>query len=72
VINLQGRLYATYPAVLNRAHEAGLQALRTQILQIPGEENGHVAIVQATAVFADGREFADIGDACPENCGPKT
>ncbi len=66
-VNLKGRQYPVYAGVLLAAGEAGLQSLVTELIQIPTEENGHMAIVKATAVFADGRLFSDYGDASPRN-----
>jgi len=67
VINLQGRDYATYPYVLNAAHEAGLQCIATRLLEIPDDANGQVAIVEAVVTLNGGKTFTAIGDASPRS-----
>lgn len=70
IVNLKGRDYPIFAGVLDAAHKAGLQSLTTALLQIPSAENGMVAIVQATATFADGRTFSDVGDCSPATTSP--
>jgi hypothetical protein len=65
VINLRGKEYPLYAGVLSLATDAGLKELSTKIVQIPTKENGELAVVEALAVFEDGRTFADVGDASP-------
>jgi hypothetical protein len=67
IINLNGKSYPLYSGILGEAHALGLQSLLTRILQIPTPENEYTAIVEATAMFPDGRVFTDIGDASPKN-----
>jgi len=55
-----------YAGLLNQAHEEGLARVRTSILQIPTEENGHLAIIKAEVETTKGL-FEAVGDACPEN-----
>ena len=55
LVNLSGRDYPLYAGVLAEAHERGLLGIETQIIQIPTEENGNVAIVKATVRMKDGR-----------------
>ena len=55
-----------YAGLLNQAHEEGLLKVCTSILQIPTEENGHLAIIKAEVQTAKGL-FEAVGDACPEN-----
>jgi hypothetical protein len=71
VIQLQGKPYPTWPGVLDLAHQLGLQSIDCCLIQIPGEDNEHTAIVKATARLKDGREFSDYGDANPRNCSAK-
>jgi len=49
------------------AGQAGLQSPATDLIQTPTAQNGPLAIVKATAIFADGRLFSDYGDASPRN-----
>ena len=56
----------TYPGLLSKAHEEGLQRVATKLLQIPSDENGRTAIAKALVETTKGR-FEGIGDASPEN-----
>ncbi len=58
----------TYQGLLSKAHEEGLRAIKTNLLQTPGPENGHAAIVKAVVETEKG-SFEGIGDANPENVG---
>ena len=66
IITLKGKLYPTWPYVLNAAHDRGLLGITTKLIQIPTDENGNVAIVAAIARFAD-QEWCALGDASPKN-----
>lgn len=71
VVNISGKIYLKYGGVLNAALEQGLKSLEVDLIQIPNESNGNVAICKATAVFErEGREtrFTEWGDAAPNNC----
>lgn len=69
-----GKMHPTYPGVLAAAMANGLREMTVKLLQAPTEENGWLAISEATAVFtaADGRDrvFTEIGDADGHNTGP--
>jgi len=56
----------TYPGLLSKAHEEGLQRIATKLLQVPSDENGRTAIAKALIETTKGR-FEAIGDASPEN-----
>ena len=56
----------TYAGVLALAHEDGLKAVRTKLVQIPGKENDQTAIVTAVVCTNKG-VFSGIGDANPGN-----
>jgi hypothetical protein len=71
IINLSGKDYPTWPFVLDKGHERGLKGIRTELIQIPTEENLHTAIVKATVTLEDGSEFEDYGDANPKNTSAK-
>lgn len=67
VINRQGKDFVLYAGLLDAAHAAGLVSIETHLAQIPGPENGHVAICTATVRLVDAngttRSFTGIGDA---------
>jgi len=71
IVSLKGKDYPTWPGILDAATKAGLRVLKTTLIQNPEGSNGNLAIVMATAIFEDGREFTDIGDAGPGNCSPQ-
>lgn len=56
----------TYPGLLSKAHEEGLQRIATRLVQVPSDENGRTAIARALVETKKGR-FEGIGDASPEN-----
>ncbi len=73
IVNRQGKEFVLYAGLLDLAHQHGLTSIRTELVQVPSEENNRVAICTATAVFArDGMErvFTGIGDAAPNNVAP--
>jgi hypothetical protein len=55
-----------YIGLLSRAHEEGLIRIRTQLVQVPTDENGRIAIAKALVVTKKGH-FEGVGDASPEN-----
>lgn len=70
IIKLQGREFVTYEGLLDAAHRQGLQEIRTTLVQVPGPQTDHTAIVTAeVTLHRDGerRTFTGIGDANPRN-----
>jgi hypothetical protein len=62
--NLQGKQFVLFAGLLELAHQDGLNYQDTNILQYPGETNGHTCIVKATVRTSKG-EFSAIGDCSP-------
>ncbi|MDQ3862628.1 MAG: hypothetical protein M3317_03855 [Actinomycetota bacterium] len=69
MITRQGKQYVLFAGLLDEAHGLGLRGIDTDLIQVPHESNGNVAIVKATAEMEDDRRFSGIGDASPENVG---
>ena len=69
--NLQGKDFVLYWGLLELAHQDGLSATDTQILQFPCSENGNTTVVKATVTTKKGT-FTGIGDASPASVPNKT
>jgi hypothetical protein len=69
LITRQGKQYVLFAGLLDEAHSRGLRSIDTELIQVPDDQNGNVAIVKATAEMEDGSHFSGIGDASPENVG---
>ena len=69
LITRSANQYVLFAGLLDEAHSRGLRGIDTELIQVPSDSNGHVAIVKATAEMDDGRRFSGIGDASPENVG---
>ena len=73
LITRQGKQYVLFAGLLDEAHNRGLKGIDTELVQVPTEENGNVAVVKAR-VEMEGpeglpRTFSGIGDASPDNVG---
>ena len=66
MIERQGKRFVLYAGLLEEAHSRCLRSIETELLQVPADENGEVAIVRAVVRTEDGK-FTGIGDASPEN-----
>ncbi len=66
MIERGGRRFVLYAGLLEEAHARGLRSIETELLQIPGVENGEVAIARAVIRTEEGK-FSGIGDASPGN-----
>jgi hypothetical protein len=69
MIERQGRAFVLYAGLLDEAHQKGLKAIRTRLIQAPCPENGETTICLAEVEMEDGRVFSGIGDATPHNVG---
>lgn len=69
MITRQGKQYVLFAGLLDEAHNRGLSSIDTELVQVPTEENGQMAVVKARVEMEDGRTFSGIGDASPENVG---
>jgi len=65
-IRISGKDTYDYAELLDRAHQAGLIAIETEITHIDFERG--MAVARAVAYFSDGTHFTGIGDASPDNC----
>ncbi len=73
IVERQGKSFVLYAGLLDLAHQQGLKSIRTELLQVPSDENMRVAITLATVTLErDGKEytFTGIGDAAPQNVAP--
>ncbi len=66
LVNRQGSTFITYRGLIHLAHEQGLSATSTQLVQAPDAANGMTAIVTAQVTTEKGT-FAGMGDANPGN-----
>jgi hypothetical protein len=66
-MQLHGQEYLTYEGLLDIAHQKGLKSIQTAPVQIPSDENGHVAIFHAHVEMEDERVFEATGDASKAN-----
>ena len=69
MITRQGKQYVLFAGLLDEAHNRGLRGIDTELIQVPEEANGNVAVIKATVQMEDGRIFSGIGDASPSNVG---
>lgn len=66
IINRLGKDFVLYEGLLDQAHQEGLKRVSTMLLQVPNDENGHMAIVSAEVETGKG-VFSGLGDASPSN-----
>ena len=66
IVERNGRSFVLYAGLLDLAHERGLKAISTTLVQVPSDMNGQMAIVHATVELAPGT-FTGLGDAAPDS-----
>lgn len=66
IVNLKGNDFVTYEGLLDLAHQGELQEIRTELIQLPNNENGNQCIVKAVAI-GQSKHFEGYGDADPSN-----
>src|SRR5919202_5166505 len=66
IITRQGKDFVLYEGLLDEAHQQGLKRISTTLIQIPHDDNGSMAVVQAEVETEKGT-FSGIGDATPQN-----
>lgn len=66
IITRQGKDFVLYEGLLDEAHQQGLKRISTTLIQVPHDENGNMAVVQAEVETGKGT-FSGIGDAAPSN-----
>src|ERR671932_1779216 len=71
IITRQGKDFVLYEGLLDEAHQQGLKRISTTLIQIPHQDNGTMAIVQAEVETEKGT-FSGIGDASPQSVGRAT
>lgn len=67
IVNLQGKEFVMYEGLLDVAHQMKLKSIRTELVQIPTQDNGNTCIMKATAITEDEKVFEGYGDANPSN-----
>ncbi len=73
IVERQGRSFVLYAGLLDLAHQQGLKSIRTELVQVPNEANGGIAICTAVVTMeknGEQRVFTGIGDACRQNVAP--
>ena len=77
-ITRHGKTYILFAGLLDEAHSRGLAAIDTDLVQVPDDSNGQVAITKATVTIEKTERstgevrqatFSGIGDASPQNVG---
>jgi hypothetical protein len=66
LVTRQGKSFVLYAGLLDLAHQHGLKAISTTLVQIPSAGNGETAICHACVDTARGT-FSGLGDANPGN-----
>lgn len=67
VVKLQGKEFVMYDGLLDVAHQMKLKSMKTEIVQLPSEDNQYLCIMKAIATTEDDKEFHGYGDASPNN-----
>lgn len=62
IVNLQGKDFVTYEGLLDLAHQEGLTSIKTELVQLPTQDNNNQCIMKAIAYTEKG-QFEGYGDA---------
>src|SRR5712691_4467089 len=62
-LDIQGKPFVQFAGLLALAHSRGLVSLTADFITVAAD----LALAHAVATFADGRTFAESGDATPDN-----
>jgi hypothetical protein len=78
LITRSGKQYVLFAGLLDEAHSQGLVAIDTDLVQVPDDSNGQVAVTKATVTIekpdrstgeVQQATYSGIGDASPQNVG---
>lgn len=71
ITTIREKEFVLYAGVLDLATQMGLVKLEVELIQVPSDQNGMVAVCKAAAVSKTGAVYIDYGDANPKNCTEK-
>lgn len=73
MIQRQGKQFVLFAGLLDEAHSRGLVGIDTELIQVPEDANGQVAVVKATVQIEEKpgsgelKTYSGLGDASPQN-----
>lgn len=65
---ISGKEFILYAGLVDLGHQAGMESIEVELLQIPSTDNDMTAIVKARIKTKE-KVFEDIGDAGPKSVG---
>ena len=66
VVRINGRQFVKLSGLLKLVHAKGVKSIKTSILKYPSKDDP-MAITTTEIITEDGKVFAEIGDATPQN-----